>query len=92
MSSDNESSSAAAAQSGMTKMFGATVHHPRLKSTDAYSIKVFLWFYNQYSRQVQERAEQLLEKDFKLDELVSFAQIMFWVHLERIESRIDLEI
>ena len=66
-----------------------SVNHPRLVRTDAESIRVFLRLYDQYSKEVTARVEQLTVSP-ATTEAVRPVNLKYCVDPEYLESAIDL--
>lgn len=67
-----------------------TVDHSRLKTTDAASIRYFLRAYDNYAKEVQERARQLVARNVVTNEVVTPVNLKFCVDSKWLESLIAL--
>ena len=67
------------------------VEHPRLTKTDAASVRLFLRAYEQYAREVNERARQVVGEDVISTEAAKPVQMKYCVNAEWLESLIDLD-
>lgn len=68
----------------------SSVDHPRLSKTDATSIRKFLRSYDQYAKEIEERARQHMKDDSFSGEAVTPVHLKFCVDAEWIESLIEL--
>lgn len=92
MGSIDKSVSAPGGPSTYSTTFVATsVSNPRLTSTNASSIRVFLRSYDQYARYITDRAKQLVGKDIVTSEPITPVQLKICVDPDLIQSIIDLD-
>ena len=84
--SDQASSSASASAKYLT----STVDHPKLLNTDAASIRSFIRSYDQYAKEVEQRAKQLSATMTISTETITPVSIKFCCDVEWIESLIAL--
>lgn len=90
MSSRADTSTSPQARKQGTKLVATTVEHPRLTNTDASSVRSFPRLYDQYSKEIEERARQLLVPDTLSTEAVSPVHLKFLVDADWIEYVIEL--
>lgn len=67
-----------------------SVNHPRLSKTDAASICTFTREYDQYAKEIEERARQLVGEHEISTEAVTPVHLKYCVDYEWIESVLDL--
>ena len=89
-------SQASSSQQGVTthgaSFIATSVNHPQLVRTDAESIRIFLNRYDQYSKEVKARAQQLNLTGSTTTEAVRPVNLKYCVDPEYIESVIALDI
>lgn len=90
--SDNVEQTSISPQShrSRSKYLATATSHPRLKKTDASSIRTILRGYDRYAKEIEERARQLVGPDTVFTEAVTPVQLKFCVDAEWIESLIEL--
>lgn len=72
------------------KIFFRAVEHPFLKATSAASIRTFLRAFDQYAREVQERAHQVFDSELSSEAVIP-VHLKFCFDSKWIELLIDLE-
>lgn len=82
--------SASTSTANRAKYLKSSVDHPRLQNTDAASIRKFLRAYDQYSKEVEQRAKKLSATMTISKETVTLVSVKFWYNVEWIESLIAL--
>lgn len=73
-----------------TRIVATAVENPRLTKTDAASIQSFLRDYDQYSREIIERAKRLVGDQVTSTETSKPVQVRSCVNAEWLESVVDL--
>lgn len=89
MNSDSTSASSPPLDQS-SNLFATTIDHPRFKKIDATSIRAFIRFYDQYVKEVQGSAQQLLSKKLLTHEVATSLHLRLCVDAEWIKLLIAL--
>lgn len=89
MNSDSTSASSPPLDQS-SNLFATTIDHPRFKKIDATSIRAFIRVYDQYVKEVQGSAQQLLSKKLLTHEVATTVHLRLCVDAEWIKLLIVL--